>query len=113
MKQKYINANIYRHDKATEFIVENGRFSAIGTDLGHADEIIDVKGKLILPPYVDPHLHLDYYFTGQTDKAENKTGTLFEAIDIWNDFKKGTTKEEMKARMRQAIKDVKIGRAHV
>ncbi|EGO2604836.1 cytosine deaminase, partial [Enterococcus faecalis] len=47
MKQKYINANIYRHDKATEFIVENGRFSAIGTDLGHADEIIDVKGKLI------------------------------------------------------------------
>ena len=50
MKQKYINANIYRHDKATEFIVENGRFSAIGTDLGHADEIIDVKGKLILPP---------------------------------------------------------------
>ena len=106
MKQKYINANIYRHDKATEFIVENGRFSAIGTDLGHADEIIDVKGKLILPPYVDPHLHLDYYFTGQTDKAENKTGTLFEAIDIWNDFKKGTTKEEMKARMRQAIKDV-------
>ncbi len=49
---------------------------------------------------------MDYYFIGQTDKAENKTGTLFEAIDIWNDLKKVTTKDEMKARMRQAIKDV-------
>ena len=44
--------------------------------------------------------------TGQTDKAKNETGTLFEAIDIWNDFKKGTTKEEMKERMYAAIRDV-------
>ncbi len=34
MKQKYV---IYGYDKATEFIVEDDHFSAIGTDLGHAD----------------------------------------------------------------------------
>lgn len=44
--------------------------------------------------------------TGKTDKAKNESGTLFEAIDIWNDFKKGTTKEEMKERMYAAIRDV-------
>ena len=104
--KKFINAKVYKSDEATEILVENGKFKAIGKDLGDADEVIDLGGRLVLPPYVDSHLHLDYYMTGQTDEAKNETGTLFEAIDIWNDFKKGTTKEEMKERMYAAINDV-------
>jgi len=68
--------------------------------------VIDLGGALVLPPYVDGHLHLDYYFTGQNPQIKNTSGTLFEAIDLWNDYKKGTTKEEMKSRMRQAVNDV-------
>ena len=68
--------------------------------------MIDLGGALVLPPYVDGHLHLDYYFTGQNPQIKNTSGTLFEAIDLWNDYKKGTTKEEMKSRMRQAVNDV-------
>lgn len=104
--KKFINAKIYKHDDATEILVEDGKFKAIGNNLGDADEVIDLGGRLVLPPYVDSHLHLDYYMTGKTDKAKNESGTLFEAIDIWNDFKKGTTKEEMKERMYAAIRDV-------
>ena len=104
--KKFINAKVYKSDEATEILVENGKFKAIGKDLGDADEVIDLGRRLVLPPYVDSHLHLDYYMTGQTDEAKNETGTLFEAIDIWNDFKKGTTKEEMKERMYAAINDV-------
>ncbi len=104
--KKFINAKVYKSDEATEILVENGKFKAIGKDLGDADEVIDLGGRLVLPPYVDSHLHLDNYMTGQTDEAKNETGTLFEAIDIWNDFKKGTTKEEMKERMYAAINDV-------
>lgn len=104
--KKFINAKIYKHDDATEILVEDGKFKAIGNDLGDADEVIDLAGKVVIPPYVDSHLHLDYYMTGQTEEAKNESGTLFEAIDIWNDFKKGTTKEEMKERMYAAIKDV-------
>ena len=104
--KKFINANVYKNDGATEILVEDGKIKAIGTDLGDADEVIDLGGKVVIPPYVDSHLHLDYYMTGQTDEAKNETGTLFEAIDIWNDFKKGTTKEEMKERMYAAIRDV-------
>lgn len=106
MTKKFVNARIYKHEEADEILIENGKFTAIGTDLGEADEVIDLGGCLVLPPYVDSHLHLDYYMTGKTDQAKNETGTLFEAIDIWNDFKKGTTKEEMKERMYAAIQDV-------
>lgn len=106
MTKKFANARIYKQVKANEILIEDGKFSAIGRDLGEADEVIDLGGRLVLPPYVDSHLHLDYYMTGQTDQAKNETGTLFEAIDIWNDFKKGTTKEEMKERMYTAIQDV-------
>ena len=106
MKKKFINANIYKHEGASEFIIENGVFKEIGSDLEAVETVIDLEGRLVLPPYVDSHLHLDYYFTGQNDQVTNESGTLFEAIDIWNDFKKGTTKDEMKDRMRKAINDV-------
>ncbi|MGD6771753.1 amidohydrolase family protein [Staphylococcus simulans] len=106
MSKKFINASIYKHNDASEILVENGKFVAFGNDLGDADEVIDLQGRLVLPPYVDSHLHLDYYFTGQDPKIKNESGTLFEAIDLWNDYKKGTTKEEMKERMRKAVNDV-------
>ena len=106
MRKKFINASIYKYDEASEILVENGKFKTFGKNLGEADEVIDLGGALVLPPYVDAHLHLDYYFTGQDTQIKNTSGTLFEAIDLWNDYKKGTTKEEMKSRMRQAVKDV-------
>ncbi|MFH4877853.1 amidohydrolase family protein [Staphylococcus cohnii] len=106
MRKKFINASIYKYDEASEILVENGKFKAFGKNLDEADEVIDLEGALVLPPYVDAHLHLDYYFTGQNPQIKNTSGTLFEAIDLWNDYKKGTTKEEMKSRMRQAVNDV-------
>ena len=103
LKKKFINAVIYNHEDASEILVEDGVFTDFGKDLGEADQVIDLEGSLIIPPYVDSHLHLDYYMVGKTDKAKNESGTLFEAIDIWNDFKKGTSKEEMKERIRAAV----------
>lgn len=56
MKKKFFNAKIYRNDSATEFIVENGKISEIGTNLPSCDDEIDLQGKLIknvhLPEYV-------------------------------------------------------------
>lgn len=103
MKKKFINAVIYGHEGADEILVEDGVFVGFGKDLGQADQIIDLEGSLVIPPYVDSHIHLDYYMVGKTDKAKNESGTLFEAIDIWNDFKKGTSKEEMKDRIKAAV----------
>ena len=62
MKTKFYNAKIYRNNSATEFIVENGKITKIGVNLPKCDKEFDLKGKLVLPPYVDPHLHLDFVY---------------------------------------------------
>lgn len=88
MVKKFINAVIYRHPGADEILVEDGKFKVIGTNLGEADEVIDLEGKFVLPPYVDSHLHLDYVYT-LSDMAEigASSGTLFEAIELWPKYK--------------------------
>lgn len=87
--KKFINAVIYGHDDANEILVENGVIKSIGKDLGPADEVIDLGGKLVVAPYVDPHLHLDYVYTlSDLGKTGAGSGTLFEAIEMWPEFKK-------------------------
>ncbi|MCP1772374.1 cytosine deaminase [Neisseria perflava] len=106
MKKKFINASIYKHNDAREILVEDGKFVAFGNNLGEADEVIDLGGKFVLPPYVDSHLHLDYYFTGKDDGSENDTGTLFEGIARWSKIKIGQTKEQAKERMYKGVQEV-------
>lgn len=106
MKKKFINAVIYKHPEASEFMVEDGKFTAFGHNLGDADETIDLNGRLVIPPYVDSHLHLDYYFTGKDDQSENNSGTLFEGIARWSHIKLNQTKAEAKERMYKAVYDV-------
>lgn len=104
--KKFINAVIYKHDKADEILVEDGIIKAIGSNLGPADEIIDLEGKLVLPPYVDPHLHLDYVYTlSQLGEKGAGSGTLFEAIELWPNFKKNLTIEGVKELALKGIRD--------
>ena len=61
------NAKIYRaggiSDSATALLVEEGRISFIGNDREAASlapggaEIIDLQGKLVLPGFIDSHVH--------------------------------------------------------
>ena len=105
--KKFINAVIYKHDDASEILVDdNGVIKGIGKDLGPEDEVIDLEGKLVIAPYVDPHLHLDYVYT-LTDmgQAGAGSGTLFEAIEMWLQFKANLTVEGVKRRALKAIRD--------
>ena len=115
MKKKFFNAKIYRNDSATEMIVENGRITHIGTNLPNCDEEIDLNGKLVLPPYVDPHLHLDYVYTlSELGQEGAGSGTLFEAIELWPQFKKTLTVESVKRLAMKGIKDeVSQGVQHI
>ena len=104
--KKFINAVIYGHDDANEILVENGVIKSIGKDLGPADKIIDLGGKLVIAPYVDPHLHLDYVYTlSDLGQAGAGSGTLFEAIEMWPKFKENLTIEGVKRRALKGIKD--------
>ncbi len=116
--KKFINANIYRNEDATEILVEKGVITQIGKNLPMAEEEIDLKGRLVVPPYVDAHLHLDYVYTGRNDGATDDTGTLFEGIARWHDVKKHQTYEDAKERALRGIqeevsKGVQFIRTHI
>ena len=102
--KKFVNANIYGQDEASEILVENGIFKSIGQNLDDAEEVIDLEHRLVLPPYVDPHLHLDYIFSGLGPGNTNISGTLFEGIQRWSDNKKSLTEEMVRERALQGIR---------
>jgi len=113
--KKYTNAVIYGHNDANEILVDNGVIKAIGKDLGPADEVIDLDGKLVTAPYVDPHLHLDYVYTlSELGQEGAGSGTLFEAIEMWPKFKETLTVESVKKLAIKGIKDeVSQGVQHI
>lgn len=116
--KKFINATIYDNPDSTEILVEDKQFKAVGSNLGDADEVIDLEGKLVLPPYVDPHLHLDYIFSGLGEGNANVSGTLFEGIQRWSDNKKDLTEDKVRESALKGIqKEVSHGvqyiRTHV
>ncbi|MDO5758287.1 MAG: amidohydrolase family protein [Rhodobacterales bacterium] len=104
--KKFTNARIYKGQNGTsEILVEKGKIRQIGADLPETDEVTDLKGRLVAPPYVDAHLHLDYVFTGSGDEATNTSGTLFEGIARWHDVKKSQTKEDARERALKGIRE--------
>lgn len=105
-KKKFINARLKGNAQLQEILVEDGIFKEIAPHISDTDdcEVIDLEGKLTLPPYVDPHIHLDYVFTARKKGATNGTGTLFEGIQRWSETKNDLTVEEIKDRARKAIK---------
>ncbi|MBK0402690.1 amidohydrolase family protein [Adhaeribacter sp. BT258] len=105
MKKKFFNAKLYRNPSASEIVVEDGKITEVGTNLAKCEKEIDLNGKLVLPPYVDSHLHLDYVYTGRNDGGKIKTGTLFEGITRWHDIKKTQTKEDARERALAAIRE--------
>jgi len=104
--KKFINAVVYGHEDADEILIEDGQFKEIGRNLAEADEVIDLGGKLVLPPYVDSHIHLDYVYTGLEDKQNSsESGTLFEGIERWSEIKKHDTIESVKKRALRGIRE--------
>ena len=98
-RKKFINAKLKSVNELQEILTDHGVFQEISPRISAPDcEIIDLQGKLILPPYVDPHIHLDYVFTARKQGAANGTGTLFEGIQRWSETKSDLTVDEIKAR---------------
>ncbi len=107
----YKNARLKGKKELTDILVEDGVIKEIGNDLisnnlnnDKVKEIYDLEGNLVLPPYVDPHIHLDYVFTAKKEGALNDTGTLFEGIQRWSETKSDLNIEEIKERARLGIK---------
>ncbi|MFT8907956.1 MAG: cytosine deaminase [Lentilactobacillus diolivorans] len=113
------NVHIQNAQPQTDVRIEDGKFVEIAADLEPKDDerVIDATDKLMLPPFVDPHVHLDATQTAG-DPEWNQTGTLFDGIRIWSERKKKLTIDDVKSRAKKAIKiqvsnGIQFVRSHV
>lgn len=68
-----------------------------------ASATLDAGGKLVIPPFVEPHIHLDAALTAG-EPNWNLSGTLFEGIERWAERKALVTQEDTKARAHRTIR---------
>lgn len=99
------NALIENSATSASIRVENGRFAAIGTDLtpNPGEEAIDLGGKLVLPPFIESHVHLDTCLTAG-DPVWNMSGTLFEGIECWSKRKEKLSRQDIRNRVNRAVR---------
>jgi cytosine/creatinine deaminase len=81
------NVNLPDGRNAQDVLIAAGRISAVGPSLAAAAACtIDGGGKLLTPPFVDAHFHMDSTLTYGMPRI-NETGTLLEGIALWGELK--------------------------
>ncbi|HEY3907780.1 MAG TPA: cytosine deaminase [Streptosporangiaceae bacterium] len=103
------NARVAGQDHTSDIVIENGLIAATEPEAaaaaaaGPATETIDLQGRLVTPPLVEPHIHLDAVLTvGQP--RPNVSGSLFEGIAVWAERVKDLTYSDVQARVRQILR---------
>lgn len=64
---------------------------------------LDAAGRLVIPPLVEPHIHLDAALTAGEPRW-NLSGTLFEGIERWAERKALVTSEDTRSRAHRTIR---------
>ncbi len=96
---------LHRVTETVDIAVKDGLFARIAPTLPDAQTVreIDVQGRLVIPPFIDAHVHLDAALTvGQP--RYNTSGTLLEGIQIWSERKPDLTHDDVKQRALEAIR---------
>lgn len=98
------NVCIENNSELLDVRIKDGVFTEIAKGLisSKGEEVIDLTGKLILPPLVESHIHLDTALT-VGDPDYNHSGTLYEGIALWAERKKKLSKKDVKDRALRAI----------
>lgn len=99
------NAKLRGKNGLWHIVIGNGKFNAVTQELLPSEdkEVVDVNGALVLPPFIEPHIHLDTTLTAG-EPAWNQSGTLFEGIQRWSERKETLTMEDVKKRSKTALK---------
>lgn len=113
------NIHLENSVECTDIRISDGVFEKIesGLDALPGEEVIDGTGCMILPPFIESHVHLDTCLTAG-DPVWNMSGTLFEGIECWSQRKEKLTKQDVKDRAGRAIRmqaanGVQFVRTHV
>jgi cytosine/creatinine deaminase len=91
-------------DEVVDVGIEDGRIGRIAARIeGRAGREIEAEGKLVSPPFIESHVHLDTTLTAGEPRW-NESGTLFEGIQIWSERKKDLTREDVVARATRLLR---------
>ena len=92
-------ANLEDSGILIDIAIDNGVIMALGQDLPiGGQEEWDLNGQIILPAFVDAHVHLDQTLS----MSFNKSGTLIEANELWEEEKRRQSYERYFSRALQA-----------
>ena len=81
------NATLPDGRKGIDVACKDGFISEVGLNIdAEAKQIIQAKGYLLSPPFVDPHFHMDATLSLGTPRL-NVSGTLLEGISLWGELK--------------------------
>ena len=119
--QKIINVRLPQRDGLWQIEIGQGKITRISAGPAAADNlsagVLDGTGGLAIPPFVEPHIHLD---TTQTagEPHWNQSGTLFEGIERWAERKALLSHDDVKKRAWQTLKwqianGIQFVRSHV
>lgn len=113
------NVRIENADTVSDIRIENGVICEIGENLPVFERESTIKGQggLALPPFVDCHVHLDTCLSLDAT-GPNTSGTLFEGIRVWSEYRKSLDKDEVQERALRTLqlyrnKGVQYVRSHV
>jgi cytosine/creatinine deaminase len=98
------NARLRGHKQNVDIAIDREKISAVAPNLpARAQSEIDAKGNLVLPGLFNLHYHADKCLLGEIMRP-NVSGTLPEAIEITNDFKRKYDPAEVAGRAVRTIK---------
>lgn len=95
------NATLLSGERA-DVVVRDGRIAAIAAGAPGAGDELDAAGGLVLPSFVNAHLHLDKALTvGGATRWDD--GTFQESIDMTLDFRRGYSRDDLLERGRAVL----------
>ena len=98
------NARIENSETVQDFRSEDGVIREIGRlDEYPGEEVMDLGGKLVLPPFIESHVHLDTCLTAG-DPVWNLSGTLFEGIECWSKRKEKLSEKDIRDRVNRVVR---------
>jgi len=92
------NATLPDGRRGIDIAVTEGRIAEVGQEIAaEAKQTIDAAGRLVTPPFVDAHFHMDATLSYSFPRV-NESGTLLEGIALWGELKPHLTPEAVAER---------------
>ncbi len=91
-------ANLPSGERGVDILIQDGLIAEMGPAIeAAAREEIDATGRLVTPPFIDCHFHMDATLSLGLPRL-NRSGTLLEGIGLWGELKPLLTVEAVAER---------------